>query len=131
MLKSLLIEPNDITKQLTKDNVMNNSDSYIDLFTSIRKNKGLVQRIIKKNKRVGTFVSYKVETEYKQPFFYVGYSLCNREDRFDKHLSLKIASERAKMMSVKDVPLSIKEDFKKFIDKCKRYYKVKDYESLS
>ncbi len=110
---------------------MNNietADNYINLFTKIRKDKGLVQRIIKKNKRVGTFVSFPVKQEDGTTFFYVGYSLCNPIDRFNKFLSLQIANERARLMHIKDVPISIRTEFILFLDRCKRYYKN---ESLS
>jgi hypothetical protein len=99
------------------------SDKYIDLFINIRIDKGLVQRIIKKNKRVGTFVSFPVKQEDGTTFFYVGYSLCNPVDRFNKFLSLQIANERARLMHITDVPISIRTDFILFLDRCKRYYK--------
>ncbi len=95
-------------------------NKYDELANSIINNKGLVQKIIKNGKRVGTLVAYKFNDEH----FAIGYSLCNPSDRFNKFLSLHIAFERALKDIPYNFPCSIMKDVDKFIDRAERYYKT-------
>lgn len=82
---------------------------------------GITQRIIRKNQRVGMFVSYKEEDKV-----YIGYSLCCKDDTYDNEKAFKIAFLRAKTCwDNKGIRLahSIRKDFEKFYERCERYYK--------
>lgn len=72
----------------------------------------------------------------------IGYSLCHKTDRFDyihkhiktKGLGKKLAKERAikwasrkKYIEPPKVPVSIKNDILKFIDRCTKFYKMKKF----
>jgi hypothetical protein len=57
----------------------------------------------------------------------VGWSLCNKKDRFDRDFALKIASGRAMHSNIKrnKIPKKILPTLDKMEDRAKRYYKNK------
>lgn len=70
---------------------------------------------------VGAIVSVKSENGFN-----IGYSLCNRRDRFKKDLALKIAFARASFDLIRpDIPRDISKALPAFIERCQRYYKTK------
>lgn len=60
--------------------------------------------------------------------FNIGYSLCNKKDKFDKSLALKIAIGRAQSdfesEKVRMVPQKIKNIVPSFLARCRKYYKL-------
>lgn len=81
----------------------------------------IFQYIKKKNQKVGFLYAY-----CDDDCFYIGYSLCNlKHDKFDETLGYKIAQGRAKTQKNFQIPHSIKDNYEKFIKRCKRYFKGK------
>lgn len=62
--------------------------------------------------------------------FNLGFSLCNKKDRFSKQMALKIALGRANLTNQADpighpaVPYEVRKVLPAFNDRCKKYYKV-------
>jgi hypothetical protein len=81
-----------------------------------------VIQYVRNKKRVpyGVLVAFKVGSG-----FICGYSLCNKNDRFNKKMALKIAIGRANTRSViiEEAPHDIRKMLPAFFDRCKRYYK--------
>lgn len=88
----------------------------------------------KKGVPYGVVVAVKVEDSYR-----LGYSLCNKKDRFSKDMALKIALGRAEMSGDSDfafstcggfmgeatkVPHPVRKMIPAFTDRCKKYYRV-------
>jgi hypothetical protein len=86
----------------------------------------------RKNIPHGVLVAVKSEHGYR-----LGYSLCNKKDRFNKRMALKIAIGRADNNAVVGEPGSAAEDRRRdatphpvrkmipaFEARCKKYYKV-------
>ena len=100
-----------------------------------------VIQYVRNKKRVpyGVLVAIKSNDE-----FTLGYSLCNKKDRFNKRTALKIAIERATVVNERPalkpamaramvpeearteeiVPREISKVMPAFFDRCKKYYKV-------
>ena len=85
----------------------------------------------RKNTPHGVIVALKAE----DGSFRVGYSLCNKKDRFNKQMALKIAMGRADLSSCHTwrlypeslafvMPHPVKKMIPAFLDRCKKYYKV-------
>lgn len=55
--------------------------------------------------------------------FVCGYSLCNKKDRFNKRMALKIAIGRAETHLTTEAPHEIRKMLPTFLDRCKKYYK--------
>lgn len=58
--------------------------------------------------------------------FTCGYSLCNKKDRFNKRMALKIALGRANFMNpvdATDAPHEVRKMIPAFFERCKKYYK--------
>jgi hypothetical protein len=56
--------------------------------------------------------------------FGVGYSLCNKKDRFSKKMALKIALGRTNYSNeVSKDPYAIVKMLPDFVERCKKYYK--------
>lgn len=60
----------------------------------------------------------------------LGWSLCNKRDKFDKELAIKIAYERAKSIQKEDygvvynkIPRTIQPLFNEIYERSKKYYK--------
>lgn len=58
--------------------------------------------------------------------FICGYSLCNKKDRFNKRMALKIAIGRAdtSVVVVEEAPHEVRKMLPSFVERCKKYYKV-------
>ena len=72
-------------------------------------------------------IPYGVLIAVKSPDGYnIGYSLCNKKDRFNKRMALKIAIGRANFSSdcVDSLPYVIAKKIPTFIERCKKYYKA-------
>lgn len=56
----------------------------------------------------------------------IGYSLCNKKDRFSKDMALKIAIGRASDLdgTYSSIPNPVAKMIPAFTDRCKKYYKV-------
>lgn len=88
-------------------------------------NKPIISYIKKGNhKKIGVLIAYK-----KNNKVYIGYSLCNNKDTWDKDFAKELAIRRAgswgekKLPKSFPVPASIKNDFNDFISRCNKYYK--------
>jgi hypothetical protein len=86
-----------------------------------------VVQYVRNNKRI----PYGVVVGVKTPEgFALGYSLCNKKDRFNKKMALKIAIGRASYNGCKSASVAEQEphDIRKimptFFERCKKYYKV-------
>lgn len=95
---------------------MNNVEVQIPQYTVIQ--------YVRDKKRVprGVIVALKIG----HGFIY-GYSFCNKKDRFNKKMALKIAIGRANTMSAMataEVPHEVRKVIPSFVERCKRYYKV-------
>ena len=56
--------------------------------------------------------------------FSIGYSLCNKQDKFSKDMALKIAIGRAaQCVPERSFPHIISKNLNEFVDRCKKYYK--------
>lgn len=73
----------------------------------------------KNNNPRGVLVAVKHENGFR-----IGYSLCNKKDRFNKNMALKIALGRANAMSDGPIPHPVDRMLEEFTNRCKRYYKV-------
>lgn len=84
----------------------------------------------KKNIPHGVLVAIKTPEGFR-----IGYSLCNKKDRFNKNMALKIAIGRAEFVNSRDVgspatgaehypPHPVRKMVPAFWDRCKKYYKV-------
>lgn len=94
---------------------MNLSDVTIPRYTVIQYVRG------RKNIPHGVVVAIKTEDGFR-----MGYSLCNKKDRFNKRMALKIAIGRAEIQDdgVRTLPHPVAKMIPAFTDRCKRYYKV-------
>lgn len=98
--------------------------------------KQTVIQYIRSNKKIpyGVVVAIKSDNGFR-----IGYSLCNKKDRFNKRMALKISLGRAEMSDDSDfvfatcsgfmgestrIPHSVRKMLPKFHDRCKKYYKV-------
>lgn len=90
-------------------------DVKIPQFTVIQYVRG------RKNIPHGVVVAVKVSDGFR-----LGYSLCNKKDRFNKRMALKIALGRAEtnQMVGSETPHPVRKMMPAFLDRCKRYYKV-------
>lgn len=91
---------------------------YTQSVETLREEKGLFKRIIRGNRRVGSLVSVKTDDG-----FTIGFSLCRKEDKFDKLRSFDIAYNRAIIGTNVDIPKSIRNEVYEFVNRCERYYK--------
>lgn len=75
----------------------------------------------KKGVPYGVVVAVKVDDGYR-----LGYSLCNKKDRFSKDMALKIALGRAEIKTddVRVLPHPVARMVASFTDRCKKYYRV-------
>jgi hypothetical protein len=76
----------------------------------------------KNNLPSGVLVAIKSENGFR-----IGYSLCNKKDRFNKSMALKIAMGRAEFgmtYPTTSTPHPVRKMFPAFLDRCKKYYKV-------
>jgi hypothetical protein len=91
--------------------------------------KSVIQYIRDENKNPrGVLVAVKQDESYK-----VGYSLCNKKDRFQKKMALKIALARAVQTPFNleqkldfDAGRVVRNMLPKFVERCKKYYKIQD-----
>ena len=81
--------------------------------------KTLVKYLRGNGRRRGVLFAYPVPELGK---FALGFSLCHDSDTFDQKLGLHIACARAEASSL-NVPCSIKEEVRYFLDRCRKYYK--------
>lgn len=62
--------------------------------------------------------------------FGIGYSLCNRKDRFKKETALKIAFGRAESngasLMLHELPRGIARVLPEFMERCKKYYRTEN-----
>lgn len=81
----------------------------------------------KKNVPHGVVVAVKTSDGFR-----IGYSLCNKKDRFNKKMALKIALGRAEVSSSNvdvvgghgAIPHPVDKVLPAFTNRCKKYYKV-------
>jgi hypothetical protein len=75
----------------------------------------------KKGRPTGVIVAIKSDQGFN-----VGYSLCNKKDRFDREMALKIAFGRAELHNQipAEVPREICRIIPDFIARCKKYYRT-------
>lgn len=89
-----------------------------------QKEKPMKIQYFKKNNstaRKGVMVAIPVEEEGVVKF---GYSLCHTKlDKFDKEFGKNIAVGRALCDKPLSLPDSMKKDFERFRDRCRKYYK--------
>lgn len=85
----------------------------------------VIQYVRRKRVPFGVLVAVKGDGGFR-----VGYSLCNKKDRFNKRMALKIALGRAERLGGlygnepnDGTPHDVKRMIPAFIDRCKRYYK--------
>jgi hypothetical protein len=87
--------------------------------------KHTVIQYVRNNKNIpqGVLVAIKSEDGFR-----IGYSLCNKKDRFNKRMALKIAIGRAEFSSdpavVSVMPHPVKKMASAFWARCRKYYKV-------
>lgn len=81
----------------------------------------------KKGEPLGIIVAVKGDHGFR-----VGYSLCNRKDRFVKDKGLKIAFGRADVWSSipEGVPREILAAMPSFLERCKKYYRTQNAPEL-
>lgn len=74
-----------------------------------------------KGKPLGILVATKDDKGFS-----IGYSLCNKRDRFDKERGLDIAFGRADTWTLipHDMPRVISENVPGFLERCKKYYRT-------
>ncbi len=89
----------------------------------------LKQRLLKygkdgKLKQHGYFYAIK----HNDGIVKVGFSLCCKNDKFDKIVAIDLAMSRALSPISYEVPSSIELDVDKFISRCQRYFKTNDIE---
>lgn len=72
----------------------------------------------KKNIPCGVLVAVKQNNKYN-----IGYSLCNKRDRFSKQMALKIAIGRAMENNSCNFPHPVVKLLGSFKDRCNKYYK--------
>jgi hypothetical protein len=85
--------------------------------------KTLIQFVRRGGKVRGVLVAMKHGKGFR-----VGCSLCRKTDmpknnRFDKKHAIEIAVGRI-VLNDTTIPLSMKKDYEKFVDRCRRYYKT-------
>jgi len=75
----------------------------------------------RKNIPHGVLVAIKTDDGFR-----MGYSLCNKKDRFNKRMALKIALGRAEIQAdeVRVLPHPVARMVPAFTSRCKKYYKV-------
>ena len=82
----------------------------------------IIQKVVKNGRSKAMFVATKMDNDVL-----IGYSMCHPRDKWDKFTAIKIAFRRAYVWyeSKRDwkIPHSLKGDFIKFLNRCKRYYK--------
>lgn len=88
--------------------------------------KHTVIQYVRNKKRIpyGVLVAIK---DVEGQGFTCGYSLCNKKDRFNKKMALKIAIGRAiitNIIGANDSPHDVRKMMPAFFDRCKKYYKA-------
>jgi hypothetical protein len=85
-----------------------------------------IKYIRRRNRRpYGVFTSIFLDGK-----LHVGWSLCNRKDKWDKAEGRAWANRRAATLTKQAVPASIAEEFKQFIRREKSYYRVDNIENI-
>lgn len=89
-------------------------------------NRDVMVKYIRNNKRKKKGVLIAIKTNKNRVF--IGWSLCNSVDVFNKHFGKELASNRAikrfnDNLHYYRIPQSIETDLEKFTEKCKRIYK--------
>lgn len=81
----------------------------------------VIQYVRKNGRPFGVVVAVKGEDGFR-----IGYSLCNKKDRFKKETGLKIAFGRADVWSSipHETPKEIMAAMPSFIERCKKYYRT-------
>lgn len=86
-----------------------------------------VIQYVRNKKRVPYGVIVAVKAAETPTGYSLGYSLCNKKDRFAKKMALKIALGRANFNSDEVGGASTPHDIRRvvagFVDRCKKYYK--------
>lgn len=76
----------------------------------------------KNNNPKGVLIAIKVDSP-EGNYFTVGYSLCAKNDTYNKRLGMKIAMQRCGTISAWAIPRSIEATLLAFIERCKPYFK--------
>lgn len=87
----------------------------------------VVQYVRKNGKPFGAIVAVKSEDGFR-----IGYSLCNKKDRFKKETGLKIAFGRADTWNLLPykIPNEIMSVLPLFIQRCRKYYRTANAPSI-
>lgn len=87
----------------------------------------VIQYVRKNGRPLGAIVAVKGEHGFR-----IGYSLCNKRDRFKKETGLKIAFGRADTWSSipGDTPREIMAALPGFIARCKKYYRTENVPAM-
>ncbi len=88
----------------------------------------VIQYVRKRNRiPYGVIVAIKSESGYE-----IGFSLCNKADRFSKEMALKIAIGRAQIKDdVRPVPRPIAKVITAFVKRCDKYYKIGNHDKAA
>jgi len=76
----------------------------------------------KKNNPKGVLVAIKKGNSGN---FYIGYSMCRKDDTFNKNMGVKIALGRAETNNLETftkTPYAIRKNLTDFVKRCERYY---------
>ena len=83
----------------------------------------IVQYHRKKNQPRGVVVAFKDNNEVR-----VGWSLCRKCDKFDRHMGIHFAANRAESIFSQDrldeIPHSLRQEVGLIVDKAKRRFKI-------
>ena len=83
-----------------------------------------VIQYLRNKKRVPYGVLVAVKNENSPRGYCFGYSLCNKKDRFNKAMALKVAIGRANVEWDNDPPHDVRHAAPSFFDRCNKYYKT-------
>lgn len=90
--------------------------------------KHTVIQYVRNKKRVPYGVIVAIKSDGSSSGYSLGYSLCNKRDRFAKKMALKIALGRACFggdeVGKESTPHDIRRVVSSFVTRCNKYYKV-------
>jgi hypothetical protein len=90
--------------------------------------KHTIIRYLRNKKRIpyGVIVAVK-SSVIATDSFNIGYSLCNKKDKFSKKIALEVAIGRAVLkpfVGSEKIPHDILKICPSFVERCKKYYKI-------
>lgn len=108
MAKAIFNGNPELRKTVRNSNIRNIVEERID-------DKGRLWVRLSRGKKIGIIVAIGLEK--------VGYSYCNIMDDFDYEVGLKIARNRAMNGFSGPVPVKLRKDYEKMVERSKRYFK--------